>query len=108
MIQYYFLDIGRIGEYFNGWTSVHKSRFVTNVICLFFKFLSELGMISLAMSIFLIASERFLATVMKKTYEQRSVVIGANLIATVVRSYIIIVLSRPTKFSICLAQYSRV
>ncbi|KAH7725351.1 hypothetical protein AAVH_07147 [Aphelenchoides avenae] len=83
MIQYYFLDIGRIGEYFNGWTSPQKSRFVTNAICLFFKFLSELGMISLAMSIFLIASERFLATVMKKTYEQRSVVIGANLIATV-------------------------
>ncbi|KAH7678428.1 hypothetical protein AAVH_41674, partial [Aphelenchoides avenae] len=73
--QYYVLEVGRIGEYLNGWFA-NKPRVVTNVACLFCKFFYDLGAVAIALSILLIASERFAATVLTRNYERKPATVG--------------------------------
>lgn len=67
--------MGRIGEYLNEWFA-SKPRVVTNVICIFCKFFYDLGAVAVALSILLIASERFAATILTRSYERKPATVG--------------------------------
>ncbi|KAI6180208.1 hypothetical protein M3Y98_00695000 [Aphelenchoides besseyi] len=72
--QYFFVAVGRIGDLVND--AVEKPLIVTNLFCLFFKLLHDAGIFISAFCPLWVAAERFCATIMIKTYSERTANVG--------------------------------
>jgi hypothetical protein len=78
--QYFFVAFGRIGDLLNDMFD-EKPLIVTNSLCLFFKLLHDAGVFISAFCPLWVAAERACATIMIKTYADRTANVGLWIVA---------------------------
>lgn len=84
IVEFTVMGMGRVGDYANRTFFPDKPLWMTNTLCLLFKVIHETGIPLCALTFMLIALERLMATLLIKTYEAKTNVVGMTILITTV------------------------